>query len=84
MELQRRLVKHLKRLNKTIRRVVAKAPEFQDLRDLLRKEQVQLAIYVVPIMGGKPAGQDLRFELTDEDRKFLREAGIKFEPSSPS
>ncbi|HAM40767.1 MAG TPA: hypothetical protein DDX89_04310 [Candidatus Omnitrophica bacterium] len=78
MDLQRRLVKHLKRLNRTIRKVVAKAPEFQELRDLLRKEQVQLAIYVVPIIGGKPAGQELHFELTDEDRKFLKEAGISF------
>jgi hypothetical protein len=78
MELQKRLVKHLKRLNKTIRKVVARAPEFQELRDLLRKEQVQLAIYVVPIIGGKPAGQELYFELTDEDRKFLKEAGISF------
>ncbi len=79
MDLQRRLVKHLKRLNKTIRKVVARAPEFQDLRDLLRKEQVQLAIYVVPIIGGKPAGGEFRFELTEEDRKFLKEAGITFQ-----
>ena len=78
MDLQKRLVKHLKRLNKTIRKVVAKSPDFQDLRDLLRKEQVQLAIYVVPIIGGKPAGQEIRFELTDADRKFLKEAGITF------
>ena len=79
MDLQRRLVKHLKRLNKTIRKVVARAPEFQDLRDLLRKEQVQLAIYVVPIIGGKPTGQEFRFELTEDDRKFLKEAGITFQ-----
>jgi hypothetical protein len=78
MDLQQRLVKHLKRLNRTIRKVVAKAPEFQDLRGLLRKEQVQLAIYVVPIIGGKPAGQELHFQLTDDDRKFLKEAGISF------
>lgn len=78
MDLQKRLVKHLKRLNKTIRKVVAKAPDFQELRDLLRKEQVQLAIYVVPIIGGRPAGQELHFQLTDEDRKFLKEAGISF------
>jgi len=46
----------------------------------LREEQVELAIYVVPVIGGKPAGvgDELRFELTDEDRKFLRKAGIRF------
>jgi len=58
--------------------VVAKSHEFEGLRALLREEQVELAIYVVPLIGGKPAGQELHFELTDDDRKFLRKAGIRF------
>ena len=82
MDLQKRLARHLKRLNNTIRKVVARSAEFDDLRKLLREEQVELAIYVVPIIGGKPAGEELRFELTDDDRAFLRKAGIRFEPST--
>ena len=80
MDLHQRLAKHLKLLNRAIRRLVARSKEFEELRALLREEQVELAIYVVPVIGGKPAGvgEELRFELTDEDRKFLRKAGIRF------
>ena len=46
---------------------------------MLREEDVELAIYVVPLIGGKPAmGEELQFELTDADRRFLKEAGILF------
>ena len=61
-----------------IRRLVARASEFDELRKLLREEQVELAIYVVPMVGGKTTGDQLRFELTDDDRKFLKQAGIRF------
>ncbi len=79
MDLQKELAKHLKLLNKTIRRLVAKSKDFEGLRQLLREEQVELAIYVVPLIGGKPAVEGLQFELTEEDQKFLKKAGIKFE-----
>ncbi|MBI2884645.1 MAG: hypothetical protein HYY15_00555 [Candidatus Omnitrophica bacterium] len=65
-------------MNKAIRRLVAKSKEFEELRELLREEQVELAIYVVPLIGGAPQGEVLQFELTDDDRKFLKSAGIKF------
>ena len=79
MEIEKRLGRHVKRLNRAIQRLVAQAPEFGDLRKLLREEQVELAVYVVPMIGGKPAGEELRFELTDSDRRFLKEAGIRFD-----
>ena len=79
MGIERRLAKHLKRLNKAIQKLVAQSVDFADLRKMLREEHVELAIYVVPLIGGKPAGEELRFELTDDDRLFLRQAGIKFE-----
>ena len=78
MGLEKRLAKHLKRLNKAIQKVVAQAPEFGDLRRMLREERVELAIYVVPLIGGKPAGEELRFGLTDSDKSFLKQAGIRF------
>ena len=65
-------------MNKSIRRLVARSKEFEELRALLREEQVELAIYVVPLIGGKPAGEEMRFELTDEDLSFLKKAGIRF------
>ena len=78
MDLQKRLAKHLTQLNKAIRRLVAKSTEFEDLRKLLREGKVELAIYVVPIIEGKTPNEELRFELTEDDRKFLKKAGIKF------
>ena len=82
MELEKRLARHLKRLNRAIQKIVAQSPEFGELRKMLREDQVELAIYVVPLVGGKPAGEglreELRFELTDDDRHFLRQAGIQF------
>ena len=78
MELQRQLAKHLAKLNKAIRRTVAKSGEFGELRKLLRTEQVELAIYVVPVLKGKGTLQERPVELTEDDRKFLRQAGISF------
>ena len=78
MGIEKRLGKHLKRLNRAIQKMVAQSAEFGDLRRMLREDQVELAIYVVPLIGGKPAGEELRFELTDTDRHFLKQAGIRF------
>jgi hypothetical protein len=78
MEFEKRLARHLKRLNRAIQRLVAQSTEFGELRKLLREDRVELAIYVVPLVGGKPAGEELRFELTDSDKYFLRQAGIRF------
>ena len=80
MDVQKQLAKQLKRLNGTIQRLVAKSKEFGELRHLLRSGQVQLAIYVMPVIGGKPMmAEEFRYELTDEDRVFLKHAGITFE-----
>ena len=78
MEIEKRLARHLRRLNRAIQRIVAQSPEFGELRKMLREEQVELAIYVVPLVGGKPAGDEIRFELNDSDRYFLKQAGIRF------
>jgi len=78
MEFEKRLARHLKRLNRAIQKLVAQSTEFGELRKLLREDRVELAIYVVPLVGGKPAGEELRFELTDSDKYFLRQAGIRF------
>ena len=80
MEIEKRLAKHLKRLNRAIQKIVAHSVEFGELRKMLREDQVELAIYVVPLIGGKAAAHDeLRFELTDSDKTFLKQAGIKIE-----
>ena len=80
MELEKRLVKHLKKLNKAIQKIVARSSEFGELRKMLREDHLELAIYVVPLIAGQPAGisEALSFELTDDDRTFLKQAGIRF------
>ena len=78
MEFEKRLARHLKQLNRAIQKLVAQSTEFGELRKLLREERVELAVYVVPLVGGKPAGEELRFELTDSDKYFLKQAGIQF------
>ena len=79
MGIEKRLAKHLKRLNKAIQKIVAQSVEFGELRKMLREEQVELAVYVVPLIGGKPAvTNEVRFELTDADKSFLKQAGIRF------
>ena len=78
MEFEKRLARHLKRLNRAIQKLVAQSTEFGELRKLLREDRVELAIYVVPLVGGKPASEELRFERTDSDKYFLRQAGIRF------
>jgi hypothetical protein len=80
MELEKRLAKHLKKLNKAIQKIVARSSEFGELRKMLREDQLELAIYVVPLIGGKPAmnRDELRFELTETDQHFLKQAGIRF------
>ena len=78
MDIEKKLAKHLKQLNKAIQKIVAQSPDFRELRKLLRGEKVELAIYVVPLLEGQPLGDDLQFELNDADRRFLKQAGIKF------
>ncbi|MBI1992799.1 MAG: hypothetical protein HYS71_06200 [Candidatus Omnitrophica bacterium] len=55
MEIERRLAKHLKRLNRAIQKMVAQSDEFGDLRRMLREDHVELAVYVVPMIGGSAA-----------------------------
>ena len=79
MGIEKRLAKYMKRLNRAIQKIVAQSEDFGELRKMLREEQVELAIYVVPLIGGKPAiGDGLHFALTDADRTFLKQAGIRF------
>ena len=80
MGVEGRLAKQLKKLHRLMQRLIAQSPEFRDLRKLLREEQVELAIYVVPLINGKPMGgvDELQFQLTDSDRQFLKQAGIQF------
>ncbi|MBI4597410.1 MAG: hypothetical protein HY737_03290 [Candidatus Omnitrophica bacterium] len=78
MAIEKTLAKHLRKLNRAIQKMVGRSKDFAEFRKFLREEKVELAIYVVPIIDGKPTGEELRYELTDMDRQFLKQAGITF------
>ena len=75
---QKELVKQVRKLHKTLQKLVARSHEFAELRKLLRERHIELAMYVVPVMNGAPVAQDLPSELTDTDKAFLKQAGISF------
>lgn len=78
MNIEKRLNKHLRRLNKAIQRMVAQSAQFTELRKILKEEEVELAIYVVPLLGKKLPEDELKFELTESDKAFLKQSGIRF------
>jgi hypothetical protein len=79
MDRDRQLAVHLKRLHRAIQRLVARSKDFAKLRTLLKAEQMQLAVYVIPLVSGVTSGREPRTELTDEDLRFLKAAGIRYE-----
>ena len=67
------------KLKRAIQRLVVSSREFAGLRKLLRTGQFELQIYLLPLAPGAPASKDgVRLELTAEDRRFLKKAGIRF------
>ena len=74
MARERELLKHMARVQRTLRRLVARSREFGPLRKLLREEQIQLAVYVIPLAGGRAARTEPTFTLTESDHLFLKSA----------
>ncbi len=67
------------RLKKAIQRLVVSSREFTGLRKLLRAGQFELQVYLIPMAPGAGKSKErLRLELTAEDRRFLKKAGIRF------
>ena len=71
--------RQIHKLKKAIQRLVVSSREFAGLRKLLREGQFELQIYLIPMApGGSKSKERLRLELTAEDRRFLKKAGIRF------
>ena len=84
MKFEKELERQISKLKKMIRKLVLTSKEFEGLRQLLRDGSFELQIYLIPlVVGSEQPSQlnedDLRFDLTKEDRSFLKRAGIKFE-----
>ena len=83
MKFEKELERQITKLKKVIRKLVLTSKDFEGLRQLLRDGSFELQIYLIPlVVGASDVGaseEDLRFELTKEDKSFLKKAGIKFE-----
>ena len=88
MSSDRDIDRYIRRLSRILRKMVLRSKEFEELCFLLEKGNFEMRLFLVPILfrenpkghskpkKGKQAS--LRFELTEQDRKFLKKAGIRF------
>ena len=83
MKIDKELEKQIAKLKRVIRKIVLTSKDFEGLRNLLREGSFELQIYLIPLVLGAEetaaTDEDLKFEMTKEDRSFLKRAGIKFE-----
>ena len=91
MSEDRNIDRYIRRLSKILRKMVLRSKEFEELCLLLEKGHFEMRLFLVPILfrsenkgsfkphKGKHA--PLRFELTEQDRKFLKKVGIRFDGS---
>ena len=80
--------RYIHRLSRMLRKMILHSKEFEELCLLLEKERFEMRIFLVPILfradkksPSKKKGAKrslLRFELTEQDKKFLKRVGIRF------
>ena len=77
---QRQLERQITKLKRAIQRLVGSSRDFAILRRLLRTGSCELQIYLVPMAPGAPKSKHVgvRLDLTAEDRRFLKQAGIRY------
>ena len=83
MKFEKELEHQITKLKKVIQKLVLTSKGFAGLRRLLRDGSFELQIYLIPLVSGAGQGPlqdgELRFELTREDKSFLKKAGITFD-----
>ena len=77
---QKQLERQITKLKRAIQRLIVSSREFAGLRQLLCSGQFELQLYLVPMAPGasKSKHVGVRLDLTTEDRRFLKKAGIRF------
>jgi len=79
---------YIRRLSKILRKIVLRSKEFEELCLRLEKGRYEMRLFLVPILfrseqassskKKKTKRVPLRFELTEQDKKFLKRVGIQF------
>ena len=79
--------RYIRRLSRLLRNIVLQSKEFEELCLLLEKGELEMRLFLVPILfqpkkKGIPRKKResplLRFELTAQDKQFLKRVGIRF------
>ena len=77
---QKHMERQITKLKRAIQRLVGSSRDFAGLRRLLHSGQCELQIYLIPMAPGAPKSKNVgvRLDLTAEDRRFLKKAGIRY------
>ena len=86
MDFDREFERYIRRLSRILRKIIAHSKASEELRALLEKGEFEMRLFLVPVLfrAGKKSHPKkrckvpLRFELTEQDRKFLKQVGIRF------
>ena len=84
MELDHEFERSLRRMRRILRKMIFQSEEFRELRSLLKQGKVEMRLFLVPILfqhekkNRHRTRGALRFQLTEEDKRFLKNVGIKF------
>ena len=88
MNVDRDIDRYIRRLSRILRKMVLDSKEFEELCLLLEKGRFEMRLFLVPILfrserrfrskQRKNKQAPLRFELTEQDKMFLKRVGIRF------
>ena len=91
MKDRERIFKYITELGKILQDTVQNSKEIEEILSKLREEGVGLSLNFVAMLSGKsvnfnlgqvplaPRDKDLKFEISDEDKKFLQSLGISYD-----
>ena len=92
MQDKKKILRYITELSKILQDSVNESEEIQEILEKLREEGVGLSLNFVALISGKSVnfnlGQvpftggeegEVKFEITDEDKKFLSSLGIVYE-----
>ena len=86
MQDRKKIMKYIKELGKILQENVQNSKEVEGILSKLREEGVALSLNFVAMVSGKSLNfnlgnvgttEDLKFEINDEDKKFLESLGIE-------
>jgi len=86
MDFDREFERYIRQLSRILRKIIAHSKASEELRALLEKGDFEMRLFLVPVLfraekksqNRKRRKNSLRFELTEQDKQFLKQVGIRF------